>query len=77
MEENKKVPQKLSYESDGKMGKNNNKAKAHKKDQSEFFNTTQSSEWKNKRAIPEKENKSSVQNFRALLLFFLFKLRAV
>jgi hypothetical protein len=44
MEENKKVPQKLSYESDGKMGKNNNKVKANKKDPSEFFNTTQSSE---------------------------------
>jgi hypothetical protein len=44
MEENKKVPQKLSYESDGKIGKNNNKVKANKKDQSEFFNTTQSSE---------------------------------
>jgi hypothetical protein len=44
MEESKKVPQKLSYESDGKMGKNNNKVKADKKDQAEFFNSTQSSE---------------------------------
>jgi hypothetical protein len=44
MEENKKVTQKLSYESDGKIVKNNNKVKASKKNQSEFFNTTQSSE---------------------------------
>ncbi|MFP5114982.1 hypothetical protein ACSU64_21740 [Bacillaceae bacterium C204] len=44
MEKNKKVPENLSYESDGKMGKNNNKVKANKKDQVEFFNTTQNSE---------------------------------
>lgn len=54
MEENKKVPQKLSYESDGKMGKNNIKVKANKKDQSEFFNTTQSSEWKIKEVYPKR-----------------------
>jgi hypothetical protein len=44
MEKNEKVPEKLSYESDGKMGKNNNKVKANKKDHVEFFNTTQNSE---------------------------------
>jgi hypothetical protein len=44
MEENKKVPKKLSYESDGKMGKNSKKVKANQKDQAEFFNTTQNSE---------------------------------
>jgi hypothetical protein len=32
MEKNKKVMENLSYESDGKMGKNNNKVKANKKD---------------------------------------------
>ena len=44
MEKDKKVSENLSYESDGKMGKNNNKVKANKKDQAEFFNTTQNSE---------------------------------
>jgi hypothetical protein len=28
------------------MGKNNNKVKDNKKDQADFFNTTQNSEWK-------------------------------
>lgn len=44
MEKNKKVPVKLSYESDGRIGKKTNKVKANKKDQAEFFNTTQNSE---------------------------------
>ncbi|MGG3467401.1 hypothetical protein ABES02_07825 [Neobacillus pocheonensis] len=44
MEKNKIAPENLSYESDGKMGKNNNKVKSDKKDQAEFFNTTQNSE---------------------------------
>ncbi|MEH7501541.1 hypothetical protein V7152_05755 [Neobacillus drentensis] len=44
MEKNKKVSENLSYESDGKMGKNNNKVKENKKDQADFFNTTQNSE---------------------------------
>lgn len=38
----KKMSQKLSYESDGKMGKENNKKKSTKKNQ--FFNITQDSE---------------------------------
>ncbi|WP_256358495.1 hypothetical protein [Bacillus sp. sid0103] len=44
MEKNKKVSENLSYESDGKMGKNNNKEKDNRKDQADFFNTTQNSE---------------------------------
>jgi hypothetical protein len=44
MEKHKKVPVNLSYESDGKIGKKNNKVKANRKDQAEFFNTTQNSE---------------------------------
>ncbi|WP_180230138.1 hypothetical protein [Bacillus sp. AFS073361] len=45
MEKKKKVSEKLSYESDGKMGKNNNKVKGNQKDQADdFFNTTQNSE---------------------------------
>ena len=45
MEKNKKGSEKLSYESDGKMGKNNNKVKGNQKDQAnDFFNTTQNSE---------------------------------
>lgn len=44
MDKDKQVSENLSYESDGKMGKNNNKVKANKEDQAEFFNTTQNSE---------------------------------
>lgn len=44
MEKDQKVQENLSYESDGKMGKNNNDIKAEQKDQADFFNTTQNSE---------------------------------
>ncbi|WHY69778.1 hypothetical protein [Neobacillus sp. SuZ13] len=45
MEKNKKSSENLSYESDGKMGKNHNTVKDNKKDQADdFFNTTQNSE---------------------------------
>ncbi|MGG3467386.1 hypothetical protein ABES02_07745 [Neobacillus pocheonensis] len=44
MEKDKKVSENLSFESDGKMGKDNNNVKTNKKDQAEFFNTTQNSE---------------------------------
>ncbi|WP_269719489.1 hypothetical protein [Bacillus timonensis] len=41
---NKKTSQKLSYESDGKMGKENHKKKSTKNDEGNFFNMTQNSE---------------------------------
>ncbi|WP_268876461.1 hypothetical protein [Litchfieldia alkalitelluris] len=44
MKQNKKAPQKLSYESDEKMGKEQNRIEENKKEQAEFFNTTQNSE---------------------------------
>ncbi|MGG1678460.1 hypothetical protein ACIFOT_22390 [Neobacillus sp. NRS-1170] len=44
MDKNKKTPQNLSYESDGKMGKADNNVNADEKEQREFFNTTQDSE---------------------------------
>ncbi|MEH7109105.1 hypothetical protein [Bacillus sp. JJ1764] len=44
MEKDKKTLENLSYESDGKMGKNNTKSKANEKEQANFFNTTQNSE---------------------------------
>jgi hypothetical protein len=43
MKQVKKDGQQLSYESDGKMGKNKNGQK-NNKDQAQFFNTTQNSE---------------------------------
>lgn len=45
MKANKQNEEKLSYESDGKMGKGQANKKSHnKKDQNDFFNITQNSE---------------------------------
>lgn len=43
MAKNKKATRKLSYESDGKMGKHNDKRREEQKE-AEFFNVTQNSE---------------------------------
>lgn len=44
MKDNKKKQVNMSYESDGKMGKQKKNEKLTKKKQTEFFNVTQNSE---------------------------------
>lgn len=44
MEKTNKNNEKLSYESDGKMGQNDHMAKPDQQEKTDFFNTTQNSE---------------------------------